>query len=110
MTDEKFTPDPELIKRLERIRRRMFYVLTPQIMERMAEFGRRYPRLVFHVTDGKMYVGVDQIARDAFEVDLHKPLDYNRIRGNISIDVQVIKDLIDVMKIDNQKMDSINYE
>lgn len=87
-----------------------FYVLTPQIMERMAEFGRRYPRLVFHVTDGKMYVGVDQIARDAFEVDLHKPLDYNRIRGNISIDVQVIKDLIDVMKIDNQKMDSINYE
>lgn len=87
-----------------------FYVLAPQIMERMAEFGRRYPRLVFHVTDGKMYVGVDQIARDAFEVDLHKPLDYNRIRGNISIDVQVIKDLIDVMKIDNQKMDSINYE
>lgn len=84
-----------------------FYVLTPQIMERMAEFGRRYQRLAFRLTDGKMYVGVDQIARDAFEVNLHKPLDYNRIRGNISIDVQVIKDLIDVMKIEGQKTDSI---
>lgn len=41
---------------------------------------------------------------------MYKLLDYNRIRGNISIDVQVIKDLIDVMKIDNQKTDSINYE
>ena len=41
---------------------------------------------------------------------MHKPLDYNRIRGNISIDVQVIKDLIDVMKIDNQKTESIEND
>lgn len=83
-----------------------FFVLTPQVMERMIELHNRYSNLAFHFTDGKVYVCVDKL-KDAFEVELNKPIDINRIRGNVAMDVQVIKDLIDTMNLIMQDAESV---
>lgn len=75
-----------------------FYLLTPQMMERLLELGTKYPNFAIHFCGKMVYVGVDNL-KDSMDPPMNKPLDYVDIMQKIKTDVQVIKDLVDILEL-----------
>lgn len=75
-----------------------FYLLTPQLMERILKLGEKYPNFAIHFCGQMVYVGVDNL-KDSMDPPMNKPLDYVDIMQKIKEDVQVIKDLVDILEL-----------
>lgn len=72
-----------------------FYMLTPQIMEKLLMLGARYAKFGLRFTNNRLYVAIDGL--DSFELSLDKLVDYNRVMMSFESDVQTIIDLIYVI-------------
>ena len=73
-----------------------FYVLTPQMMQRITYMEQTYGRLTMVIVNGKLYVGIDN-RMDAFDPQFSKPIEYLRERQRMLADVKVIEDLIQLL-------------
>ncbi len=72
-----------------------FYMLTPQMMEKLMMLWDRYDSFALRFTNNRLYVAIHGL--NSFEVDLNKKLDYNFMMMSFDSDVQTIIDLIYVI-------------
>lgn len=73
-----------------------FYILTPPMMEKISNLGRRYPDMAFRFGPGKLYVGINGF--DSFE--MHNPkkkISYPEECDRMKKDVQVIIDIVEMI-------------
>ncbi len=75
-----------------------FYVLTPQVMERLLEIRKSFPNYALHIKNGVVYLGLNQV-EDAFDPSIRKPLDYMEIRRKVNRDTDIIKSVIEVLEL-----------
>lgn len=93
-----------------------FYVLTPQVMERLMDIHNRYKKselddgnrnnieglyrtIAFHFKQDKLYVVIDHM--DSFDSNLLKEIDYPTEKEKIRKHIQVIIDVIEMLKLIN---------
>lgn len=69
-----------------------FYMLTPQIMEKLLILGSRYESFGLRFTHNRLYVAIAGL--NSFELSLDKLVDYNTVMMSFDRDVQVIIELI----------------
>lgn len=69
-----------------------FYMLTPQIMEKLLILGARYESFGLRFTHNRLYVAIAGL--NSFELSLDKLVDYNTVMMSFDRDVQVIMELI----------------
>lgn len=74
-----------------------FYVITPQMMERIGYLKSRYHNIAIHFDNGRLYVGFNT-NRDAFDIVTGKPIDQESERARIFEDVSVIKEIINILE------------
>jgi hypothetical protein len=75
-----------------------FYLITPQMMERMMKIEQDHPgNIGFAFIDNKMYLAIDN-NRSLLEVQMFRPLDERRIEA-FKQDFQLIKDVIHELKL-----------
>lgn len=74
-----------------------FYILTPQMMEKLTAINRQYPNIAFRFAPGKLYVGI--VTDDSFDVGVTKKLSYPEEHAKIKKDVQVIIDIIEMIDL-----------
>lgn len=74
-----------------------FYILTPQMMEKLTAINRHYPNIAFRFAPGKLYVGI--VTNDSFDVGVTKKLSYPEEHARIKKDVQVIIDIIEMINL-----------
>lgn len=74
-----------------------FYILTPQMMERLAAINRRYPTIAFRFAPGKLYVGI--VTGDSFDTSVVRKLSYPEEQARMKQDVQVIIDIIEMIDL-----------
>ena len=73
-----------------------FYVLTPQMMQRITYMEQTYGRITMVIVNGRLYVGIDN-RLDAFDPQFSKPIEYLREKQRMLADVKVIEDLIQLL-------------
>ena len=93
-----------------------FYVLTPQVMERLMDIHNRYKKselddgsrnnieglyrtIAFHFKQDKLYVVIDHM--DSFDSNFLKEIDYPTEKEKIRKHIQVIIDVIEMLKLIN---------
>lgn len=93
-----------------------FYVLTPQVMERLLDIHNRYKKselddgsrnnieglyrtIAFHFKQDKLYVVIDHM--DSFDSNFLKEIDYPTEKEKIRKHIQVIIDVIEMLKLIN---------
>lgn len=93
-----------------------FYILTPQVMEQIVAIWNKYrkssmndgsranvegiPRLIaFHFKQDKLYVVIDHM--DSFDTNMLKEVDYSTEKEKIRQHIQVIIDIIEMLKLIN---------
>lgn len=69
-----------------------FYMLTPQIMEKLLMLGARYESFGLRFTNNRLYAAIAGL--NSFELSLEKLVDYNTVMMSFDSDVQTIIDLI----------------
>lgn len=75
-----------------------FYLITPQMMERMMKIEHDHPgNIGFAFLDNQMYVAIDN-NRSLLEIQMFRPLDEKRIEA-FKHDFQMIKDVIHELKL-----------
>ena len=74
-----------------------FYILTPQLMERIQFLGRKYGCITMTFDNGSLMVGLNT-KMDSFDADLKKPIDYPQERLRMRNDVAVIEELIQLLQ------------
>lgn len=84
-----------------------FLVLTPQMMERIQKIKYTYGNIGMHFHGNKLYVGIN-MQGDAFDGSLNRKIDYYTEKQATMRDVQVIKDIIDTMGMENENFDNSN--
>ena len=78
-----------------------FYILTPNFMEKIKEITKKLNSSVMYAfVDNKLYIAVDNY-KDAFEWDVLKPIDEQKIKENINKDIKVITDFVDELNLNN---------
>ena len=73
-----------------------FYVLTPQMMQRLTYLEQTYGRITMVIVNGKLYIGIDN-RMDSFDPQYMKPIEYLREKERMLADVKVIEDLIQIL-------------
>ena len=89
-----------------------FYILTPQLMECIRNLYHRYGNVAMHYYYGKLYLAVNMDS-DAFDADMHRPINYNQEMEKMRWDIGVICDIIDTLSlypiIQQQPMNQASY-
>ena len=76
-----------------------FYLLTPQLMNRITYLKSQYGNVAVILTGNKLMVAIN-MSSDAFDhVSINKKIDYPSEVEKIKKDVQVIKDIVDILAI-----------
>ncbi|MDE6025543.1 MAG: DUF3137 domain-containing protein [Lachnospiraceae bacterium] len=75
-----------------------FYILTPQMMEKIMELKRKYRSVIFNFSSGVLYLGIE-CGMGAFDSDMRKPINYAEEKDKMRDDVKVIIDIIDTMNL-----------
>ncbi len=75
-----------------------FYILTPQMMEKISELQNKFESVAFNFSGNKLFVGL-KCGTGAFDADIFKPVSYPEEREKIRRDVKVIMDIIDIMEL-----------
>jgi len=78
-----------------------FYVLTPHMQERIKIFIDKFESIAIRVDGNKMYLGLNN-TNDMFDADIDRELTYDNERNKVYGDMQVIKDIIDIMLMQTQ--------
>ncbi|MDE5872943.1 MAG: DUF3137 domain-containing protein [Lachnospiraceae bacterium] len=78
-----------------------FYVLTPQMMEKLFELRSRFGNVALNFDGHKLFLGYN-CGIGAFDADMRKPIDYPTEKAKMQRDIQVIMDIIDIMELANQ--------
>lgn len=74
-----------------------FYILTPQMMEKLLAINERYPSVAFCFAPGKLYVGI--ATGDSFDAKIGRKLSYPKEQARMQHDVQVIIDVIEMIDL-----------
>ena len=74
-----------------------FYILTPQLMERIQFLGKKYGCITMTFDNGSLMVGLNT-KMDSFDANLRKPIDYPQERLRMKNDVAVIEELIQLLQ------------
>ena len=74
-----------------------FYILTPQMMERLGALKNKYGNVTLVFDRGYLMVGLNT-RMDSFDADLKKPIDYQKEVVRMRNDVAVIEELIQLLK------------
>lgn len=72
-----------------------FYILTPQMMERITRLHRRYNNIGFRFGDGRLCVAIN--GPDSFDGDYKKKISYPEEYARVKGEVQVIIDIIEMI-------------
>lgn len=80
-----FTPEPH----------DAFYILTPQMMEKITNLYRYYPNIGFRFGDGRLCVAIN--GPDSFDGDYRKKISYPEEYARVKKEVQVIIDIIEMI-------------
>ena len=75
-----------------------FYVLTPQMLEKITLIRNRYNNVALHFNGNKLFVGIN-CGMNAFDGDIKRPIDYNAERQQAYQDGRVIMDIIEALEI-----------
>ena len=75
-----------------------FYLLTPHFMELLKRLLYRYPSIGFHFRGNEVYIAIET-TRDTFDCDMNEPVDYILEKEMIKGDINQIKGIIDVLKL-----------
>ena len=75
-----------------------FYVLTPQMLEKIKAIRDRYKNVALHFNGNKLFVGIN-CGMNAFDGDYKRPIDYNEERRQAYEDGRVIMDIIEALEI-----------
>ncbi len=79
-----------------------FYVLTPQVQEKMLELESLFRGKVYYAFIGKhLYIAVND-SRSSFNLSLMKKLNIDRISG-VMKDISIPKDFIEALKLNREK-------
>lgn len=78
-----------------------FYVLTPQMMERLTFLEQRFGEVAFNFSGNVLYMGY-KCDMNAFDANMSRPIDYSAEKDKIRGDIQVILDIIDTMELAQQ--------
>ncbi len=78
-----------------------FYVLTPQMMEKLFNLQSRFGNVALNFTGDTLFLGYN-CGMGAFDADMRKPIDYPTEKARMQRDMQVIRDIIDIMELANQ--------
>ena len=81
-----------------------FYVLTPQMMEKITGLCNYYGNIALHFCGDYLFVAINS-NMNAFDGDIRRPIDYQAERQQAMRDTQVIRDLIMVLQA-QQKMEN----
>ena len=74
-----------------------FYILTPQMMERITALYQRYGSITMTFAHGYLMVGLNS-KMDSFDANMKKPIDYQTERARMLQDVRVIEELIQILQ------------
>lgn len=74
-----------------------FYILTPQMMERLMMLKQKYGNVTLVFDRGYLMVGLNS-RMDSFDADLRKPINYQNEMMRMRNDVAVIEELIALLK------------
>ncbi len=74
-----------------------FYILTPQMMERITALKQRYGSITMTFAHGYLMVGLNS-KMDSFDADMKKPIDYQMEKSRMNQDVHVIEELIQILQ------------
>ena len=74
-----------------------FYILTPQMMERIRMLQNKYGSITMTFDRGYLMVGLNS-RMDSFDANLRKPIDYPSERLRMQQDVEVIEELIQILQ------------
>ncbi|MBR3600283.1 MAG: DUF3137 domain-containing protein, partial [Lachnospiraceae bacterium] len=72
-----------------------FYILTPQVMERLVKLQRRYNNIGFRFGDKRVCVAIDGI--NSFEPDYRKKISYLEEKERLKGDFNVITEMIELL-------------
>lgn len=95
MEDVQFNNDFDVLAASEH---EAFYVLTPNMMERIRKICAENGNVAMYIANGKLYLGMNT-TRNAFDANIKDSLSFPEEKMKIEKDVQVIKDIIEVMKL-----------
>lgn len=73
-----------------------FYVLTPQMMEKIQGIKQQYNHVAMHFKGNKLYVGI-WTTGDSFDGDLRRPINYMEEKEATLRDAHVITGIIDAL-------------
>ena len=73
-----------------------FYVMTPQLMEKVDCLKEKYENVALNFQGNKLYIGIWS-GVDAFDGDISRPINYYDEKATIMSDVRVITDIIEVL-------------
>lgn len=78
-----------------------FYVLTPHFMKRLLNVTDKFGcGLMFSFVDNRLYIAIDNF-EDAFEYDVFKVIEEDKIEDDIMKDIRLITDFVDELSLDN---------
>lgn len=80
-----------------------FYVLTPQMMEKLFDLQSRFGNVALNFSGGRLFLGFN-CGMGAFDADMSRPIDYPTEKARMKRDMQVIIDIIDIMELANQNV------
>lgn len=83
-----------------------FYVMTPQLMEKVDCLKEKYENVALNFQGNKLYVGIWS-GMDAFDGDISRPINYYDEKATIMSDVRVITDIIDVLGMMREKEENM---
>lgn len=72
-----------------------FYILTPQVMERLVRLQRRYNNIAFRFGDKRVCVAIDGI--NSFEPDYRRKISYLEEKERIKGEFNVITEMIELL-------------
>jgi len=82
-----------------------FLVLTPPMMEKINKIKSTYGNVGMHFCGNKLYVGIN-MSGDAFDGDIKRKIDYFEEKQATMRDLNVIKDIIDTIGMENEIPDN----
>lgn len=78
-----------------------FYILTPQVMERLKKLHEKYDKIGFRFGQGRLCVAISGL--NAFDADCKEKLTYVGEYERVKKDIQVIKDIVEIVGLMNEE-------
>ena len=75
-----------------------FYLLTPQLMERIMAYSQRFQNIAIHACGNKMVLALNDLSKDSFDADItFKKVSYQEEAAKINKEINDIKAIISII-------------